>query len=86
MWLIMKLSLRQIVTSLCHPWLCCNSIFTCQSKCLIRGKLGYILKAGLDPGLWTLDFSSQNFTPPPKKKTSISPHKKKLKTTVNVTP
>ena len=28
---------------------------------------GHILKAGLDPGLWTLDFSLLKLYPPPKK-------------------
>ena len=43
----------------------------------------HILKAGLDSGLWTsglwtLDFSSQTFTPLPEKKLYISPHKTSL--------
>ena len=48
----------------------------------------HILKAGLDPGPWTLDsglwtldsgfFSSQNFIPPPEKNLYISPPEKPL--------
>ena len=41
------------------------------------GVHGHILKAGLDPGLWTLDsglFPPKTFSPP--EKTSISPPKK----------
>ena len=62
--------------------------FHVQLKSLLEKLLEYsllrhILKAGLDPGpwtldsgLWTLDFSSQNFTfPPPKKPLYLPPTK-----------
>jgi len=39
----------------------------------------------LDSGLWTLDFSSQNFTPP-EKNLYISPHKTSLPPKKNLPP
>ena len=66
--------------------LSCHSVICLHSRNVEQQTLqGHILKAGLDPGPWTLDpglwtldsgfFSSQNFIPPPQIKTSISPPK-----------